>query len=167
MSLDEYNRHSILGSFAGPATTVSSIAGQDAYRRNNETPVYTAHDGDTTDYKPVLKTFAALIIVGSVCGGASFILPEALAMLTMGIAGLCALGIFILSLHIGFGLATLGATWAIKQFFNNGWWWVLGLPFTAFMATSIYAWHPFFIFGTTFLCATATLGIKFRKLFKK
>lgn len=144
MSLEEYNKHSILGPLAGPATTVSSIAGQEAYRRNHETTVLHPTSSTPLNVGGAFLIVAILATVGACAAGAAFVLPETLAAIAALIAAGCFIAAVIIALHAGAEACKIAAATVFGVIFSRSWGWIIGGTLSAyiFAETYIYAIIP-------------------------
>ncbi|HCF6900239.1 TPA: hypothetical protein NII88_001338 [Pseudomonas aeruginosa] len=89
MSLDEYNRHATLGSAAGPVTSASAAAGQEAYQRANEGPSVYAGPSAPFNMRKSLRTLAILVAITVIGVVIVAVLPESSSI--SGIAGFVAM----------------------------------------------------------------------------
>lgn len=138
MSLEEYNKHSILGPLAGPATTVSSIAGQEAYRRNHETTVLHPASSTPLNVGGAFLIVAILAAVGACAAGAAFVLPETLAAIAAIIAAGCFIAAVIIALHAGAEACKIAAAAALGVIFSRSWGWIIGGTLSAYIFAEIY-----------------------------
>ena len=144
MSMEEYNKHSILGPLAGHPTSISAIAGQEAYRRNNETPVMHPSSDVPMNLGGVVILLLILAAVGAIALAAVFLLPEKFAAIPAIIAFACVLAMGILSLHAGVEACKIAAGKILGLVFSRSWGWIFGATLIAFIfaETYIYAILP-------------------------
>jgi hypothetical protein len=76
MSLDEYNRHATLGPLAGPATSASAAAGQDAYQRTHPQPGVTGTDAPAPTPRALLGMLLLFAVVFLISLAGFVLLPK-------------------------------------------------------------------------------------------
>ncbi len=139
MSLNEYNKHSMLGPLAGPATTAASIAGQEAYKQAHEQPVYVGGNGKPLTVGGALWTLAALVVVAAAGVAGAFLLPENLATIAGFIALMAVIGVVIISIHSGIEAVKLALGWAASSAVEHGWWRIVAVALAAFVFAAFYS----------------------------
>lgn len=139
MSMNEYNKHSILGPFAGRATTVAAIAGQEAYKRAHEQPVYVTGSGKKMTVRGALWTLAAFVAVSALGTAGAFLLPEKLASISGYIALLGIIGLTLIGIAVTIEAVKRSAAWVMSSAIEQGWWRIVAVTFAALVFASIYA----------------------------
>lgn len=139
MSLNEYNKHAMLGPFAGAATTVASIAGQEAYRQAHERPVYVSGSGKTLTVSGALWALAAFVAVSVLGTAGAFLLPENLAIISGFAAFMAVIGLTILGIAAGVEVVKRTAGWVVSSAVEHGWWKIVAIALAAFVFAAIYS----------------------------
>ncbi len=141
MSLDEYNRHAMLGPLAGPATTASSIAGRAAYDRTHQNVIRT--DGAPAPEFSLTASLKVLIFMVLLAGASALavvLLPEksTWAAVVGFVAMTAGIGVVILLLFVGIELLKhlaafilIGAGWL-------GLWWAAGAAAVAWVFAEVH-----------------------------
>ena len=140
MSLNEYNKHSIMGPFAGPATSISAIAGQEAYKRAHEQPTYVSSGNE----KPLTISGTLLMLAAFAIGAALgiagvFILPESMSGIAGFIALLCLIAIAIICVFAGTEAVKFAVNWLFASAIEDQWWWIGGVALAAFIFAAVYS----------------------------
>lgn len=139
MSLNEYNKHSMLGPLAGPATTVASIAGQEAYKQAHEQPVYAGGNDKPLTVSGAMWTLAALALVAAIGAAGAFLLPESLATIAGFVALMAVIGFVIVSIFSGIEAVKFAIGWVTSSAVEHGWWRIVAVALAAFVFAALHA----------------------------
>lgn len=163
MSLDEYNRHSILGPVAGPATTVSAIAGQAAYEQAHGQPAVASGSNEPLTITGTMRTLAALVVAGAAGTAGAFLLPETPATIAGFIALMSGIGIVIVSIFAGTEAVKFAIGWTFSSAIEHRWWWVVAAALAAFVFAAFheYAFGPFDAWMVALFAAALALAGRF------
>lgn len=139
MSLNEYNKHSMLGPLAGPATTAASIAGQEAYKQAHEQPVYAGGNDKPLTVSGVMWTLAALASVAAIGAAGAFLLPESLATIAGFVALMAVIGFVIVGIFSGIEAVKFAIGWMTSSAVEHGWWRIVAVALAAFVFAAFYS----------------------------